>query len=169
MYKYGIFAKLYSRSTDNIYEGSGNMPTLEQRRRSRINANDGGIMAGLNPAKASEALADGLRFLKDQWSWNGSKIARVLHLSPTTINGWIRRGTIPVTGRQLSPDVEAVVHLLAVHRNLATMFSEPFHQLQWLTTPHPDLEVAPLNKMSESMAGLIQVRQYLDFVRGRGA
>lgn len=147
------------------------MPTLEkqERKRSRINTNDGGIMAGLNPTKASEALVDGLRFLKDQWSWNGSEIARVLHLSPTTINGWIRRGTIPLKGRPLPPDVEAVVHLLAVHRNLAAMFSEPFHQLQWLTTSHPDFGLAPLTKMSESMAGLIYVRQYLDFVRGRGA
>lgn len=126
-------------------------------------------MPGLHPAKASEALADGLKFLRDQWNWNGSKIARVLHLSPTTINGWIRKGAVPVSGRSLPPDIEAVVHLLAIHRSLAAMFSEPFHQLQWLMTSHPDLGVAPLNKMSESLAGLIQVRQYLDFVRGRGA
>ena len=126
-------------------------------------------MPTLEPAKASEALADGLQYLRTQWNWNGSKIARILHLSPTTINGWIRRGTIPITGRNIPPDVEAVVHLLAVHRSLASMFSEPFHQLQWLGTSHPDLGVTPLGKMSESLAGLIQVRQYLDFVRGRGA
>ncbi len=147
------------------------MSTLEKRHRQHpsFNSNEAGIIAGLNPAKASEALADGLRFLRDQWSWNGSKIARVLHLSPTTINGWIRRRTIPISSRNLPPDIEAVVHLLAVHRNLAAMFSEPFHQLQWLATSHPDLGVPPFKKMSESLAGLIQVRQYLDFVRGRGA
>lgn len=128
-----------------------------------------GMTAGLNPAKASEAIADGLLYLKDQWDWNGSKIARILHLSPTTINGWIRRKIVPISGNNITPEIEAVIHLLAIHRNLASMFSESFHQLQWLQTSHPDLGVAPLNKMSESLAGLIQVRQYLDFIRGRGA
>ena len=150
------------------------MPTTERRlARNRPSHSesqkDSGIMAGLNPGKASEALADGLQYLRDQWSWNGSKIARVLHLSPTTINGWIRRGIIPISGKNIPPEVEAVIHLLAVHRSLASMFSEPFHQLQWLATSHPDLGITPLSKMSESLAGLIQVRQYLDFVRGRGA
>jgi Protein of unknown function (DUF2384) len=150
------------------------MPTLAKqspriRQGNSESRNNAGIMAGLNPARASEALADGLRYLRDQWSWNGSKIARVLHLSPTTINGWIRRGIIPVSERNIPPEVEAVVHLLAIHRSLASMFSEPFHQLQWLATSHPDLGFTPLHKMSESLAGLIQVRQYLDFVRGRGA
>ncbi len=151
------------------------MPLLEKRlHRShrgdkKLRQNDFGIMVGFNSTKASEALADGLRYLKDHWNWNGSKIARVLHLSPTTINGWMRRGTIPLSGKNITPEIEAVIHLLAVHRNLASMFSEPFHQLEWLTTSHPDLGIAPLNKMSESLAGLIHVRQYLDFVRGRGA
>lgn len=150
------------------------MPTpekrlLKKRERDLLQATLPLQSTGFNTALASESLADGLKYLKAQWSWNGSKIARVLHLSPTTINGWIRRGTIPVSSKSLSPEVEAVVHLLAVHRNLATMFTEPFHQLQWLTTAHPDLGVAPFSKMSESLAGLILVRQYLDFVRGRGA
>lgn len=150
------------------------MPTPEKRTQrhrqesSKLRQSNSGEGDGLNPTKASEAVADGLRYLKDQWDWNGSQIARVLHLSPTTINGWIRRRIVPIS-RNITPDVQAVVHLLAVHRSLASMFSEPFHQLQWLETSHPDLGVAPLNKMSESMAGLIHVRQYLDFVRGRGA
>jgi len=124
---------------------------------------------GIHPKSASEALADGLKYLKAQWDWNGSKISRILHLSPTTINGWIRKGQVPVTGRNLSPEVEAVTHLLAIHRSLSTMFSEPFHQLEWLKTTHPDFGCAPLNRMGESMAGLILVRQYLDYARGRGA
>jgi hypothetical protein len=126
-------------------------------------------MAGLNLAKASEAIADGLLYLKNQWEWNGSQIARILHLSPTTINGWMRRKVVPISSNQITPEVEAVVHLLAIHRSLAAMFSESYHQLQWLGTSHPDLGIAPLDKMSESLAGLILVRQYLDFVRGRGA
>ena len=151
------------------------MPTFEkhpQRPRqnpTELQRRNSGITGSLDPAKASEAIADGLRYLKDQWGWNGSKIARVLHLAPTTINGWIRRRIVPVSKGNIPPEVEAVIHLLAIHRNLASMFSEPFHQLQWLATSHPDLGIAPFGRMSESLAGLIQVRQYLDFVRGRGA
>jgi hypothetical protein len=145
------------------------MPTFERRTSHRPQSYLEPRTAGLNPALASEALADGLRYLKDQWNWNGSQIARVLHLSPTTINGWIRTKSVPVSAKNISPDVEAVIHLLAVQRNLAAMFSEPFHQLAWLETVHPDFGEVPLKKMSESMVGLIQVRQYLDYVRGRGA
>lgn len=150
------------------------MPSLEKRTTKNRSAQsssgrDAGILAGFNSTKAAEALADGLKYLRDQWNWNGSKIARVLHLSPTTINGWLRKGSIPVSERNISPEVEAVIHLLAVHRNLAAMFTESFHQLQWLTTEHPDFGTTPFSKMSESMASLIQIRQYLDYVRGRGA
>lgn len=151
------------------------MPSAEKHRLRHLQENpvsqqnNSGITAGLNPTKASEAIADGLLYLKDQWDWNGSKIARILHLSPTTINGWMRRKIVPISSNIITPEIEAVVHLLAIHRSLASMFSESYHQLQWLETSHPDLGVAPLDKMSESLAGLIQVRQYLDFVRGRGA
>ncbi len=125
--------------------------------------------AGLDFVLASEALADGLRYLKEQWNWNGSKIAKVLHLSPTTVNGWMRKRTVHFSGRVISPEVEAVIHLLAIHRSLAAMFADSFHQIQWLMTEHPDFGVSPVSKMSDSIAGLILIRQYLDFVRGRGA
>ena len=128
-----------------------------------------GTPSGFNPEKAAQALADGLKYLLKQWSWSGSKVSRLLHLSPTTINGWLRKGAIPVAAQGLSPEVEAVTHLLAIHRNLTAMFNEPFHQIEWLKTPHPDLGVSPQSKMEESMAGLILIRQYLDFVTGRGA
>jgi hypothetical protein len=128
-----------------------------------------GAVNTLNPAKASEALADSLLYIKDQWKWSGSKIARVLHLSANTVNFWLKKGIVPISSKNISPDIEAVIHLAAIHRSLAAMFSEAFHQLQWLETEHPDFGVAPLSKMSGSIADLIQVRQYLDFVRGRGA
>ena len=153
----------------------GEMAILQkhsQQRRQRVSncdQKDTGFLAGINSAKASEAIADGLCYLKRQWEWNGSKIARVLHLSPTTINGWIRRRIVPLSSKNITPEVEAVIHLLAVHRSLASMFSEPYLQLQWLGTSHPDLGITPFKRMSESLAGLIQVRQYLDYVRGRGA
>lgn len=125
--------------------------------------------SGLNPKIASEAMADGLNYIKEQWGWNGSKIARVLHLPPTTVNSWLRRRFVPMSGTLISPEIESVVHLLAIHRSLGAMFAEVFHQREWLHTEHPDLGVSPESKMSESMAGLIFLRQYLDYVRGRGA
>jgi len=146
------------------------MPTHTGRNAERATQGRRGPRADLvRPEVASAALADGLKFLKEQWKWNGSKIARVLHLSPTTVNAWLRNEEVPVSGATLSPEIEAVVHLIAIHRSLGAMFADPFHQREWLHTEHPDLGISPEEKMSQSMAELISLRQYLDYARGRGA
>jgi hypothetical protein len=62
-----------------------------------------------------------------------------------------------------------IIHLLAIHRSLEAMFNNPAHQRAWLTTFHPHLQAIPLELMSKSIDGLIFIRQYLDYVRERGA
>lgn len=124
---------------------------------------------GFDAKIAGQALVDGLIYLKTRWQWSGSKIARLLHLPANTVNTWLKNGFIPIHNVQLSPDVQAVVHLVAIHRSLEAMFENPEHQIAWLTTPHPQLLETPENKMSESVDGLILIRQYLDYARGRGA
>lgn len=126
-------------------------------------------LQGFNPAIAGQALVDGLVYLKNRWGWSGAKIARVLHLPANTMNTWIKNGALPLHSEKLPPDVQAVTHLLAIHRSLEAMFESPVHQIAWLTTRHPTLEVIPEEKMGESIDGLILVRQYLDYARGRGA
>jgi hypothetical protein len=121
------------------------------------------------PKIAGRAIIDGLEYLKSRWQWSGSKIARTLHIPSNTVNTWIKNGMVPIHSSNLPPDVQLVVHLLAIHRSLEAMFDNPVHQKAWLETPHPELKVTPELLMAESIDGLMYIRQYLDYVRGRGA
>jgi hypothetical protein len=124
---------------------------------------------GFNPSLANKALVDGLVYLKNRLEWSGSKIARVLHLPANTVNTWLKNGSVPINNANLQPDVQTVIHLLAIHRSLEAMFENPAHQRTWLTTRHPELDLVPEIIMAESIDGIIFIRQYLDYVRGRGA
>jgi hypothetical protein len=119
--------------------------------------------------EAERAVYEALGYLRKSWNWSGSKLAKVLHLPPNTVNYWFSRKRVPVGAPPFDPTMQAVLHLLAIHRNLHSMFSEPANHMAWLTTPHPDFGTAPLEVMRESVEGLVVVRQYLDYVRGRGA
>jgi hypothetical protein len=124
---------------------------------------------GFDPTLASKALVDGLVYLKNRLEWSGSKIARVLHLPANTVNTWLKNGSVPINSANLQPDVQTVIHLLAIHRSLEAMFENALHQRAWLITRHPELDIIPENMMAESIDGIIFIRQYLDYVRGRGA
>jgi hypothetical protein len=124
---------------------------------------------GFDPGLAGRAIVDGLEYLKSRLEWSGSKIARVLHLPANTVNTWLKNRIVPIHNANLQPDIQAVVHLLAIHRSLEAMFENPAHQRAWLTTRHPELDLIPEVIMTESIDGLIFIRQYLDYVRGRGA
>lgn len=122
-----------------------------------------------DPEFAGRAIVDGLNYLKDQLGWSGTKIANTLHLPANTVNTWLKNGIVPISSSVLQPDIQAIIHLLAIHRSLEAMFENPTHQQAWLSTQHPELNSIPEKLMSESIEGLIFVRQYLDYVRGRGA
>lgn len=124
---------------------------------------------GFNPKIAGHAIVDGLEYLKIKLEWSGSKIARILNLPSNTLNTWLKNGEVPIHSNRLQPEIQAVIHLLAIHRSLEAMFENPIHQRAWITTYHPELGVIPEDKMGESIEGLIFIRQYLDYVRGRGA
>jgi hypothetical protein len=122
-----------------------------------------------NPKVTGRAIADGLDYLKNRLAWSGTQIARILHLPPNTLNTWLKNGIVPLSSPRLHPDIQAIIHLLAIHRSLEAMFENPAHQRAWLTTLHPELDVIPQDRMSQSIDGLIFIRQYLDYIRGRGA
>jgi len=115
------------------------------------------------------AIIDGLHYLKNRLGWSGTQIAHILHLPPTTLNTWLKNKTAPINSPTLPPDIQAILHLLAIHRSLEAMFENPTHQQAWLTTLHPAFNAIPLAIMSKSIDGLIFIRQYLDYTRGRGA
>lgn len=122
-----------------------------------------------DPSVAGLAIVDGLKYLKNRLDWSGTKIANILHLPPNTVNTWLKNGVIPISNVMLHPDIQVIIHLLAIHRSLEAMFDNPAHQRVWLSTFHPELNVIPEKLMGKSVEGLIFIRQYLDYARGRGA
>jgi len=127
------------------------------------------IPAKFDPLLAGQAIVDGLEYLKNRLNWSGTKIANILHLPPNTVNTWLKNGMVPISHSVLQPEIQLIIHLLAIHRSLEAMFDDPSHQRAWLSTLHPELNIIPEKLMGESIDGLIYIRQYLDYVRGRGA
>lgn len=122
-----------------------------------------------DPVTAGYAIVDGLKYLQKRTDWSGIQIAAILHLPANTVNTWLKKGTVPIRSAVLQPDIQAIIHLLAIHRSLESMFDDPAHQRAWLSTMHPELNGIPENIMKASIEGLIFIRQYLDYIRGRGA
>src|SRR5438477_6057378 len=81
-----------------------------------------------NPVIAGRAIIDGLEYLKNRLEWSGTKIANTLHLPPNTLNTWLKNKSIPISHSKLHPDIQAIIHLLAIHRSLEAMFDDPLHQ-----------------------------------------
>ncbi len=123
---------------------------------------------GSSDPVAGKALAEALKFLQKEWGWHGKDLHPILRISVSTINSWLRQTYIPVA-KPLSLEAQAIINLIAIHKSLNAMFEQKADQLKWLNTPHPDMGISPKEKMASSMEGLIGVRQYLDYVRGRGA
>lgn len=118
---------------------------------------------------AEEAVYEALSFMREAWSLSGSALAEFLRLPASTVNTWFAKKRVPLGKPPFDPTAEAILHLIAVHRSLDAMFSGPEGQRAWLDTPHPAFERAPADLMRDSLAGLIFIRQYLDYTRGRGA
>lgn len=119
--------------------------------------------------EAEIALYEATAYLQKQLGLSGSSLARILRLPASTVNHWLKEKRIPLGGEAISNDAESLIHLIAIHRNLEAMLETPEAQREWLKTSRPDLGFVPLKKMAESFQSLLHVRQYLDFVRGRGA
>ena len=106
---------------------------------------------------ASHAVAEALVFLKKSWDLSDEQVASFA-------------GRVPVESPGLlTPVTETILHLIALHRSLFAMFSVPERQKAWLETRHPVLGEVPADIMRRSVEGLIYVRRYLDYARGRGA
>jgi DNA-binding transcriptional regulator YiaG len=118
---------------------------------------------------AEEAVYEAIEFLRSSWKMSGSMLAKLLHLPVNTVNLWLSKRRVPIGSPPFDPRAEALLNLVAIHRSLHAMFSAPANQLAWLKTLHPELGFVPLEKIQESLSGLFLVRQYLDYVRGRGA
>src|SRR3990167_10581300 len=70
-----------------------------------------------DPSLAGRAIVNGLEYLKNRLNWSGTKIANILHLPPNTVNTWLKNGIVPISSAVLHPDIQAIIHLLAIHRS----------------------------------------------------
>ena len=118
---------------------------------------------------SGKALAKAVAYMIKDLDWSNSEFAKILHLKPRTLNQWLRNKEVPIQRSSPSPEAQVIIHALAIHRSLSSMFENSILKQEWMSTVHSDLKASPKEIMARSIDGLIDVRRYLDFVRGRGA
>lgn len=120
-------------------------------------------LANSTPDRGS-ALSAAIVRIADFWDINNTKLGIILGLSPSTIsrlkNG---KGTIDPASKSF----EASQFLLRLFRSLdATLGSDDEAAKRWLGTVNQDLNAKPIDAIN-TMRGLIEVCDYVDFYRAR--
>lgn len=115
-------------------------------------------------AETAKALSTATARIAELWGFSNARLAAILGLSPATASR-LRAGT-----SQLDPaskSFEAGQFLLRLFRSLdALLGSDDAAARRWLATPNIDLGAAPLDRI-DTMRGLIEVCDYVDFYRAR--
>lgn len=123
----------------------------------------------LNSAKARAALAKQVTKLFDLWALPSSEQAALLGLSQesrSTLSRY-RKGEPLAANRDLN---ERAAHLLGIHKALRIMFPHNRDLVySWVNAPNRRFGGRrPLDVMrEEGYLGLVAIRRYLDFERGR--
>lgn len=122
-----------------------------------------------NSREGRSALARMVVKLLDLWDLSTSDQAALLGLSPVSRStlARYRRGEPLADSRDL---VDRVSHLLGIHKSLRILFPEnPDLARRWPTTPNRRLSGrTPVELMRDGgFEGVLAVRRYLDFERGR--
>lgn len=121
---------------------------------------------GSEQAKTS-AIIKTLSFIKVEWDLSYEKISELAHVPKSTIERWIKEKKIPSTAKT---EIDLLVHFIAIYKSLSQMFESKRNLNSWLVSPHPQLNnQKPIELMKSNVEGLIIVRRYLDYTRGRGA
>lgn len=118
--------------------------------------------------KQNRAVTRAIFASRDDLKLTTADLARIFSVEPKTLGRWEEEERIPALGRDHHLR-EAASHYIAIFRSLSAMFSNAQDRSAWIKTAHPELTKVPMEIMKSSMEGLIQVRRYLDYVRGRGA
>jgi YD repeat-containing protein len=122
--------------------------------------------AELSPEGQARAVFKAIFTFKEDVRLTYDDLSKILSKNDATLKRWHKDKLVPLNDKHLR---EAVSNFIAIFRSLSAMFSDNSDRAQWLKTVHPDLSMAPLEMMKESFQGLLHVRAYLDYVRGRGA
>lgn len=110
--------------------------------------------------KVCEELFDGTQ----------KRLASCLHIDPSTLSRWFKSKACLVNPEGKGNDFQVIIHLLAIYRSLASIFSNPMDRRAWFEAPNAHLQnESPENLLKNGIEGLLLVRQYLDFMRGQGA
>lgn len=124
----------------------------------------------LDPARAGQTLGKTLFRLQDKWNFSNDEMARLIGVRPNTYGGWKKKSEIPIKKPPYSPEIELIIALLSTYRSLGSMFSSAKDQRLWLNSIHPDFgNKTPLEYAKKSYENVFSLKQYLDYIRGRGA
>jgi hypothetical protein len=122
--------------------------------------------AELSPEGQARAVYKAIFTFKEDARLTFDDLSKILSKNDATLKRWGKEKHVPLNDKHLR---EAVSNFIAIFRSLSAMFVDKSDRAQWLKTIHPDLNMAPLEMMKDSFQGLLHVRAYLDYVRGRGA
>ena len=126
------------------------------------------VPANLQAREGRRRLARMVLVLFDRWGLSSAEQAALLGLSPdnrATIARY-RRGEPFGESRDL---IERAGHLLGIHKSLRILFPHDRDLAYgWVKAPNRHLGARPLEIMiGRGFEGLLAVRRYLDFERGR--
>ncbi len=118
--------------------------------------------------EARSRLAAMVTRLLDHWQLTAAERAEVLGLSGGSRStlGRYRSGEPLGDSRDL---LDRAGHLLGIHKSLRLLFPhDPDLSYRWMTQPNRRLGARPVDLILEhGFEGLLAVRRYLDFERGR--
>lgn len=110
------------------------------------------------------ALSGAIVRIAEFWALSNTKLGAILGLSAPTISR-LKRGTSELD--PASKSFEAGQFLLRLFRSLdALLGSDDAAARRWLDTVNLDLAAKPIDKL-DTMRGLIEVCDYVDFYRAR--
>lgn len=110
------------------------------------------------------ALSAAIVRIAEFWALSNTKLATILGVSAPTVSR-LKRGTSELD--PASKSFEAGQFLLRLFRSLdALLGSDDAAARRWLDTVNLDLAAKPIDKL-DTMRGLIEVCDYVDFYRAR--
>ena len=118
-------------------------------------------------ANRNQAILKTLTYIRKDWDLSYEQMAEFVHIPGSTLQRWATNDDADISNKK--NELELLTHFIAIHKSLSQMFSSKNNLKKWLDTKHPQLHNAPSDTIKSSIEGLIMVRRYLDFQRGRGA
>jgi uncharacterized protein (DUF2384 family) len=109
------------------------------------------------------ALSEAIVRIAEFWTLSNTKLGAILGLSAPTISR-LKRGTSELD--PASKSFEAGQFLLRLFRSLDALLGSDDAARRWLDTVNLDLAAKPIDKL-DTMRGLIEVCDYVDFYRAR--